>query len=144
MRPGLDFDETRTASPLLSQSGRSLLVDAGLAKGPFFSFFDVPGAYLRAPSNPNLRIVMAQPPRSNWRNIAPGRVCVIRRAVPGEKSANQFWDAWRDYCNNNWGLKKALAQPSMLVINTSNEVARMEADDDNYYCQLLLFRTWTG
>lgn len=61
MRPGLDFDETKTASHMSSQSGRRLIIAAGVAEDHFFRYFDVSGAYLRATRNPNLRVVMSQP-----------------------------------------------------------------------------------
>lgn len=83
MRPGLDFDKTRTASHLPSQAGRSLLISVGVSEGHVFRSLDVSGAYMRAPRNPNLRIVMAQPPRSNGTKKAPAKVCVLRRATPG-------------------------------------------------------------
>ena len=44
MRPGIDFDETRTASHMPSQAGRRLLILAGVAEGHSFRSLDVPGA----------------------------------------------------------------------------------------------------
>lgn len=36
MRPGIDFEETRTASHMPSQAGRRLLILAGVAEGHYF------------------------------------------------------------------------------------------------------------
>lgn len=89
IRPGLDFDETRTASHMPSQAVRRLLLAAGVAKGHVFQSLKVPGAYMRAPNKPNIRIGIEQPPRSNGTKKAPGKVCVLRRAMAVDKSANQ-------------------------------------------------------
>lgn len=94
--------------------------------------WDIPGAYLRAPNNPNIRVVMKQPPRSSGTQVAPGKVRILRRAMPGDKSANQAWDTWRDYWLKTWGWTKVLAEPTMLHTMTSNGIARMEADNDDF------------
>eukprot|EP00173_Palmaria_palmata_P004417 Plantae.Rhodophyta-Palmaria_palmata.ctg5955.p1 GENE.Plantae.Rhodophyta-Palmaria_palmata.ctg5955~~Plantae.Rhodophyta-Palmaria_palmata.ctg5955.p1 ORF type:complete len:296 (+),score=29.01 Plantae.Rhodophyta-Palmaria_palmata.ctg5955:187-1074(+) len=133
MRPGIDFDETRTQSHMPTQSGRRLLVLAGVAEGHSFRSLDVPGAFMRAPNEPNIRVVMAQPTRSNGTPLHSGKICLLRRAMPGEKSANQNWDSWRDYLITNWGLTKVLAEPNMFGINTENDVARLEADRDDFF-----------
>ena len=51
--------------------------------------------------------------------------------MPGEKSANQAWDTWRDHWLSNWGWTKVLAEPSMFHTMTANRIARMEADNDD-------------
>ena len=133
MRSGIDFDETRMASHMPSQARRRLLIMAGVAEGHSFRSPDVPGAYLRAPNDPNIRVVMSQPKRADGTYTAPGKLCLLRRAMPGEKPANQNWDSWRDYWLKNWGWTKVLAEPSMFWINTPNGVARMEADNDDFF-----------
>lgn len=85
------------------------------------------------PHNPNLRIVMAHPPRSNGLKKEPGKVCALRRAMPRDKSSNQSWDARRDYWLTNWGWTKVLDEPSMFVTKTKRGVARMEADNDDFF-----------
>ena len=143
MRPGIDFDETRTASHMPSQAGRSIIIMAGVAEGHSFRALDVPGAYMRSTKDPNIRVVMAQPKRADGTYEAPGKVCLLRRAMPGEKSANQNWDSWRDYWLKNWGWTKVLPEPSMFWINTPNGVARMEADNDDFLYQHQLTQIWT-
>lgn len=106
---------------------------SGVAEGHSFRSLDVPGAYMRAPNDPNVRVVMAQPTRSDGTQLHPGKVCLLRRAMPGEKSANQNWDSWRDHWITNWGWTKVLAEPSMFWINTPNGVARLEADNDDFF-----------
>ena len=133
MRPNIDFDETRTASHMPSQAGRRLLIAACVAEGHVLQSWDVPGAYLRAPNNPNLRVVMKQPPRADGTLKAPGKICVLQRAIPGDKSANQAWDTWRDHWLSNWGWTKVLAEPSMFHTMTANGIARMEADNDDFF-----------
>ena len=51
MRPGLDFDETRTASHMPSQAGRRLLLAAAAAEGYAVESWDIPGAYMNSPND---------------------------------------------------------------------------------------------
>lgn len=76
MRPGVGFDEMRTASHLPSQAGRRLLIASCLDEEHVLQSCDIPGFYLRAPNNPNIRVVMKKQPRSNETQVAPGKVCV--------------------------------------------------------------------
>lgn len=76
MRPGVDFDEKRTASHMPSQAGRRLLLAAAAAKGHAVASYDVPGAYPRAPNDPNHMVTMVQPPRSDGTMAAPRKICV--------------------------------------------------------------------
>eukprot|EP00173_Palmaria_palmata_P001385 Plantae.Rhodophyta-Palmaria_palmata.ctg17648.p3 GENE.Plantae.Rhodophyta-Palmaria_palmata.ctg17648~~Plantae.Rhodophyta-Palmaria_palmata.ctg17648.p3 ORF type:complete len:115 (+),score=4.55 Plantae.Rhodophyta-Palmaria_palmata.ctg17648:403-747(+) len=76
---------------------------------------------------------MVPPPRANGKQKHPGKVCVARRAMPGNKTAGQSWHTWRDYWCKNWGWKKAMAEPSMFSINTKNGVAKLEADNDDFF-----------
>lgn len=77
MRPGINFYETSTASCMPSQFGRRLLIAACaytlISEGPVIQSWDIFGAYLRAPNNPNLRVLMKQPPWSSGTQKAPGR-----------------------------------------------------------------------
>lgn len=133
IRLRIDVDESRTATHMPSQAERRILIAAGVAERHVFRSFDTIGAYMRALNHPNLRIIMTQPPQSNGQKIAPGKICLLRRAMPGYKSTNQSWDTWRDFWLNNWGWKKEMAEPSMFFINTTNGVARMEADNDDFF-----------
>lgn len=133
MRPGVDFDGRRTASSHMpSHAGRRLLIASRVAEGHVLQSWDIPGAYLSAPNSPNLRVVMKQPPRSSGTHIAPGKVCVSRRTMPGDKSANQAWDIWRDYWLNNWEWTNVFAEQIMLHTMTANGIARMEADNEDF------------
>lgn len=132
MRPGLDFDETRTASHMPSQAGRRLLLSAAAAQDHSIASCDVPGAYMRAPNDPKYRVTMQQPPRADGSMTAPGKICVMRRAMQGDPAANAQWDSWRDHWLRNWGWTKVLAEPSMFWTTTKNGVARMEVDNDDF------------
>lgn len=89
-RPGLNFDETKTASDMPSSSGRRLLIASDVAEEQVCRSFDVPGAFLRAPRNHNVMIVMGQPPRSTGKQQRPEMVCVLKQAMPGENVTNQL------------------------------------------------------
>lgn len=97
MRPGKDFDETRTASNMPSQTARRLLIAGAVSDGHDVQFWDVTGAYMRASNNSNLRVTMVQLPRSDGTYKEPGKLCVMRRAMQGDPSANEQWDCRRDF-----------------------------------------------
>lgn len=78
MRPGVDFEETRTTYQMPSQAGRCLLILAGVAEGHSFQSLDIYGAYMKSPNDPNLRVLMAQPKRSDGTCEKPEKVCFLR------------------------------------------------------------------
>lgn len=51
-------DETRTASHMPSQAGRGLLLAGATENEQAVASCDVPGAYMRAPNDPNYRVTM--------------------------------------------------------------------------------------
>jgi hypothetical protein len=63
--------------------------------------WDVPSAYMRAPADPRYRVTMQQPPKFDGRLAAPGKVCSIRRAMPGAPDANALWEHFRVYWLKN-------------------------------------------
>jgi hypothetical protein len=97
MQPGVDFDEMRTASHMPSQSGRRFLLAVAAAEGAAAQSWDVLGAHMRAPADPWYRVTMQQQPNFDGTLAAPGKVCVIRRAMPGASDANALWEHFRDY-----------------------------------------------
>ena len=92
MKPGTQFDETRTASHMPSQAARRLLLAAAVSDGHVIQSYDIPGAFMRSPNDPNIRVTMTQPARSDGTFKAPGKICVMRRAMQGDPAANQQWD----------------------------------------------------
>lgn len=91
MRPGVDFDETRTAFHMPSKARRQLLLSSAAAKGYVVKSWDVPGVYMNAPSDPMFRITMKQPPMADGSYKEPGKICVLRRAIPGDPTKNAQW-----------------------------------------------------
>lgn len=87
MRPGLDFDEARTASHMPSQAGRRLHLNAAAAQGYVVESWVVPGVYMNAPNDPRFRVTMRQPPMADVSYNEPGKVCLLRRAMPGDPAA---------------------------------------------------------
>lgn len=65
MRKGLDFDESRTASRMPSQSERRLLLAAAAAQRYVLQSWDIPGAFMRAPNDPRIKVTMIQPLRAD-------------------------------------------------------------------------------
>jgi hypothetical protein len=64
---------------------------------------------------------------------APGKVCVIRRAMPGAPDANALWEHFRDYWIRNWGWAQVLSEPSMFIQEVGpGQYERMEADNDDF------------
>lgn len=132
MTPGKHFDTTRTASHMPSQAARRLLLAAAVAEGHVVQSYDVPGAYMRSPNDPNIRITMTQLPRADGTYKAPGKICVMRRAIQGDPAANQQWDTWRSFWFKSWEWNKVLAEPCMYWIDTVSGIARMETNNDDF------------
>jgi hypothetical protein len=65
------------------------------AEGAAVQSWDVPGAYMRSPGDPRYRVTMQLPPNFDGTLAAPGKVCVIRRAMPGAPDANALWEHFR-------------------------------------------------
>lgn len=86
-----------------SQAGLRMLLAAAAAESNAVASWDMPGAYMRAPNDPHFRLAMHQPPRADGTLSAPGKVCVRRRAMPGDPSANAQRHHWRDNWPGNWG-----------------------------------------
>lgn len=97
MKKRMDFDKTRTASQIPSQSGRKQLIASAAAQGYEVQSWDIPGAFIRAPSDPRFRVIMTQPPLANGTYKETGKIYVIRRAMKGDPASNAQWDCWRDY-----------------------------------------------
>jgi hypothetical protein len=89
-----------------SQAGRRLLLAWAASEGYSLQTWDVPGAYMRAPSDPNRRQTMHAPPEFDGRPSAPGKVAVMRRAMQGATDANALWEPWRDYWLRQWGWEQ--------------------------------------
>jgi hypothetical protein len=84
-----------------SQSGRRFLLAVAAAEVAAVQSWDVPSAYMRAPADPRYRVTMQQPPKFDGRLAAPGKVCSIRRAMPGAPDANALWEHFRVYWLKN-------------------------------------------
>jgi hypothetical protein len=133
LRPGVDFDQRRTASHMPSQAGRRFLYAVAAAEGAAVHSWDVPGAYMRAPSDPRYRVTMRQPPNFDGSYAAPGKVCLLRRAMPGAPDANSSWETFRDYWLHQWGWRRVQSEPSMFICEVAPGMyARMSADTDDF------------
>jgi hypothetical protein len=95
--PDRDYGPAATAAHMPSQAGRRLLLAWASSEGYSLQTWDVPGAYVRAPSDPNRRPTMHAPPEFDGRPFAPGKVAVMRRAMQCATDANALWESWRDY-----------------------------------------------
>jgi Reverse transcriptase (RNA-dependent DNA polymerase) len=63
MRPGVDFDEMRTASRMPSQNGGRFLLAVAAVEGAAVQSWDVSGTYLLASADPRYRVTMQQQPK---------------------------------------------------------------------------------
>jgi hypothetical protein len=103
------------------------------AEGAAVQSGDIPGAYMRALADPRYRLTMQQQPNFDGTLAAPGKVCVIQRAMPGAPDANALWEHFRDYWLKNWGWTQVLSEPSMFIHEVGpGQHARMEADIDDF------------
>lgn len=64
--------------------------------------------------------------------MAPGKICVTRRAVQGTPAAIHVWEYWRDKWLATRGWNKVLSEPSMFLIATDTSFARMEVKNDDF------------
>lgn len=88
MRPEIEFDETRTASNITSKAERRLLLSTSVAEDYKVKSWEIPVAYIKSPNNPRFRPTINQPPLADGSYRSPGKVCILRRAMPGDPSAN--------------------------------------------------------
>lgn len=58
-----------------------LLLGAAAARGYAILSRDVPGTYMRAPSDPRYRMTMRQPAHADGMYAVSGNICIIRRAM---------------------------------------------------------------
>lgn len=58
MRPGIDFDDTRTESHIPSQAGRRLLLSAAAAKRYAVESWYITGAFMNVPNISTLRVTI--------------------------------------------------------------------------------------
>ena len=90
MKPGKQFDETRTASHMPSQAAKRLLLAAAVSDGHVIQSYDISGAFMRSPNDPNIRVTVTQAARSDGTFKAPGKICIMRRAMQGSTHAMQI------------------------------------------------------
>lgn len=76
-----------------SQAGRRLLLAAAAAQECEVESWDVPGAYMLTPSDPRLRLTMQQPLHADGSVVAPGKVCVLCKVMPGQLDVNVRWES---------------------------------------------------
>lgn len=89
MRPGKEFDQTKIASPLSSQTSRRIFLAASVPDSHEVQNWDVTGAYMRALNNPNIRVKLFQPTRADGTYKKLGKICVIRHAMHGDPAGNE-------------------------------------------------------
>jgi hypothetical protein len=115
------------------KAGDDSFLAVAAAEGAAAQSWDVPGAYMRAPTDPRYRVTMQQPPNFDGTLAAPGKVCVLRRAMPRAPDANALWEHFRDYWLKSWGWTQVLSEPSMFIQEVGpGQYARMEADNDDF------------
>jgi hypothetical protein len=89
--------------------------------------------HARPLADPRYRMTMQQQPNVDGTLAAPGKACVMRRAMPGVPDANALWEHFQDYWLKNWGWNQVLSEPSMSIQEMGpGQYARMEADSDDF------------
>lgn len=110
----IHFCEAFTASHMPSQAWQRLLGTAAAPEGYGIQSWDVSGAYMKALKDPRFRVTMKRPPRGDGTYSAPGKVCILRRAMPNVPEVNGLWDAWSDRWLGVWGWNEVLSESSMF------------------------------
>lgn len=119
LRPNIDFDADNTVAHMPSQTAKRLLLAESARFNLPLQSWGVPGAYARAPADPQFRLTMKQPPLSDGTLIAPGKICVMQRAINGSPDTNRFWAEHRDREIVEWGW----TQPSSCMMNVEDSEA---------------------
>lgn len=85
-----------------SHAARRFLIVTAVSKGYTVQTWDTPGACMRAPKDPWYRQTMQPPPEFDGTCAAPGKICLMSRAMQGAPNANGLWDC-RDHGITTWG-----------------------------------------
>jgi hypothetical protein len=135
MLPGLEFDLARTSAHTPYPAAKRLLLAASAAAaaaGHAIQSWDVPGAYPRAPADPNYRQTMQQLPNSDGSLRKPGHIAIMQKANQGASNAGNLWSACRNGRLEQWGWTRLRSEPSSFVRRLPNgQYARMLADTDD-------------
>lgn len=134
-------DNTRSASHMASQAGRRLLAAAS-AQGYEVESWDVPCTSMLTMSDPRFRLTIQQTLCANGSLVAPGKVCILRKVMPGQPDANAPWGPWSDRWIIQWGWTKPLAEPSMPTIATKHGTFRMEVNMAIFWSAAHVLKIW--
>lgn len=129
-RPNLHLDATRIGSHMPSQAERHLFLAEVTAQRLFHAVVGRTWLLHAGANDPRYRVAMRQTPPTDSTYEAPGRICVIGRAIQGAPDVNQRWDSWGDRWLTPWGWNKVFAGPSIFWIATDTGIALMEVDND--------------
>lgn len=133
MTPDREFNSTATSSHAPSHAGRRLMLASAAAMGYSVQSWDVPGAYPRAPSDPDYRQTMHQPSLFDGTFIAPGKICLIKRAMPGTPDAGRRWAIYRDARLLSWGWHRSSFESGLFYRKTaSGQPIWLLADTDDF------------
>ncbi len=124
----------RTAAQTPSHTARRLLYAEAARNREYIRSFDVPGAYLRAPTDPRYRVVMKQPRRADGTLTAPGNLVLILRAQQGSPDGGYRWERHRNARLTDWGWTVLRSEPSLFIYvdKESGDIARLLADTDGF------------
>lgn len=134
MRAGVHYDASRTAAQTPSHTARRMLYARAALAGEKIRAADVPNAYMHAPSDPNHRLTMQQPRRSDGTFTAPGKVILIHRAQQGSPDGGYRWERYRNTSLENWGWTQLSAEPGCFihVDRDTGQFVRLLADTDDF------------
>jgi Reverse transcriptase (RNA-dependent DNA polymerase) len=134
MEAGTEYDPLRTSSHTPSHTARRTLLAAAAAASHVVESWDVPGAFPRAPTDQRYRQTMKPPVYSDGTTHAPGRVCVMQRAMQGAPDAGYQWERYRNASLARWGWSPVPSEPSAFIMRSRNglELARLLADTDDF------------
>lgn len=129
MKPGVHFDPHRTASQSPSHTaGRFPYAQATPNQEQISSVY-VPKAYSCAPKDPNYRILMRQPRRSDGSYTAPGEHVVMERAPMGIPNGGYLYEKYRNK------YRQLKSEPSCFIFDgtNNNSFVRLLADTNDFF-----------
>jgi hypothetical protein len=93
MKPHAHHDPSLTAAQSPSYAAQRLFWAIAAINDEVVEEWDVPGAYPRANTNPNFRVILRQPKRSNGSLTNPGKQYLIAKAQQGAPDAGFRWES---------------------------------------------------
>lgn len=114
-------------------ASRSFHMAAAVAEGNEILTVVVQGAFLRAESDSFYRQTIRQPPQCDGMHAAPGKTCVLQRALNGAPSTNAQSEHHRKDKIKSSSRTQVLSEPFMFMLRVVGGTVRTEFNTDYFF-----------